>query len=72
MTLSDPMDCSPPGSSVHGTFQARVLEWGAITFSRVAMSQEQKSLWNEGRDVRTGGSVEMTVTKRDEGNSVMM
>jgi len=30
LTLSDPMDCSPPGSSVHGVFQARVLEWGAI------------------------------------------
>ena len=32
-TLSDPMDCSPPGSSVHGIFQARVLEWDAIAFS---------------------------------------
>ena len=32
-TLSDPMDCSPPGSSVHGTFQARVLKWIAIAFS---------------------------------------
>ena len=32
-TLSDPMDCSPPGSSVHGIFQARVLEWGAIALS---------------------------------------
>ena len=31
--LSDPMDCSPPGSSVHGIFQARVLEWVAIAFS---------------------------------------
>ena len=31
-TLSNPMDCSPPGSSVHGIFQARVLEWGAIAF----------------------------------------
>ena len=31
-TLSDPMDCSLPGSSVHGIFQARVLEWGAIAF----------------------------------------
>ena len=31
-TLSDPMDCSLPGSSIHGIFQARVLEWGAITF----------------------------------------
>ena len=32
-TLSDPMDCSLPGSSVHGIFQARVLEWGATAFS---------------------------------------
>ena len=32
-TLSDPMDCSPPGSSIHGIFQARVLEWVAIAFS---------------------------------------
>ena len=32
-TLRDPMDCSPPGSSAHGIFQARVLEWGAIAFS---------------------------------------
>ena len=31
-TLSDPMDCSLPSSSVHGIFQARVLEWGAIAF----------------------------------------
>ena len=33
LTLSDPMDFSPPGSSVRGIFQARVLEWGAIVFS---------------------------------------
>ena len=32
-TLSDPIDCSPPGSSIHGIFQARVLEWGAIAFN---------------------------------------
>ena len=32
-TLSYPMDCSPPGSSIHGILQARVLEWGAIAFS---------------------------------------
>ena len=32
-TLSDPMDCSLSGSSIHGIFQARVLEWGAIAFS---------------------------------------
>ena len=35
-TLCDPMDCSLPGSSVHGIFQARVLEWVAISFSRTA------------------------------------
>ena len=33
LTLSDTMDCSLPGSSAHGIFQARVLEWGAIAFS---------------------------------------
>ena len=32
-TLRDPMDCTLPGSSIHGIFQARVLEWGAIAFS---------------------------------------
>ena len=36
-TLSDPMDCSLRGSSVHGIFQARVLEWGAIAFSLVGV-----------------------------------
>ena len=34
-TLRDPMDCRAPGSSVHGIFQARVLEWGAIAFSTI-------------------------------------
>jgi len=38
-TLSYPMDCSPPGSSVHGIFQARVLEWGAIAFSAWRMGR---------------------------------
>ena len=37
-TLRDPMDCSPPGSSVHGIFQARVLEWGAMAFSERSAS----------------------------------
>ena len=36
-TLSDLMDCSLPGSSIHGTFQARVLERGAIAFSEILM-----------------------------------
>ena len=43
-TLSDPMDCSLPGSSVHGIFQARVLEWGAIAFSKPIMPTSSYSL----------------------------
>ena len=42
-TLSDPMDCSLPGSSVHGIFQARVLEWGAIAFAALKIFVE--SIW---------------------------
>ena len=44
LTLCDPMDCSPPGSSVHGVFQARILEWGAISFSR-GSSQPRDQTW---------------------------
>ena len=40
LTLSDPVDCSLPGSSVHGIFEARVLEWGAIAFPKYLI------LWN--------------------------
>ena len=43
-TLSDPMDCSPPGSSVNGIFQARVLEWGAIACSEITTAAAAKSL----------------------------
>ena len=43
-TLGDPMDCSLPGSSVHGIFQARVLEWVAIAFSGEALAQSIKNL----------------------------
>ena len=42
-TLIDPMDCSPPGSSVHGIFQARVLEWGAIAFSLIFRNSKMLS-----------------------------
>ena len=35
-TLSDPMDCCPPGSSIHEILQARVLEWGAIALSKTS------------------------------------
>ena len=37
-TLSDPMDYSPPGSSIHGILQAGVLEWGAVAFSVVLLN----------------------------------
>ena len=43
-TLCDPLDCSPPGSSVHGILQARTLEWAAISFSRVS-SQHRDRTW---------------------------
>ena len=51
LTLSDPMDCSLPGSSIHGIFQARVLEWGAIAFSdprpgTTLMAESKKKLKN--------------------------
>jgi len=39
------MDCSPPGSSIHGIFQARVLEWDAIAFSEEEKKESQK--WKE-------------------------
>ena len=42
-TLSDSMDCSLPGSAIHGIFQARVLEWGAIAFSILAIQEATKS-----------------------------
>ena len=42
LTLRDPMDCSLPGSSVHGIFQARVLEWGAIAFSKERQGDSKK------------------------------
>ena len=42
-TVSDPMDCSLPGSSIHGIFQARVLEWGAIAFSSKTTTHSQFS-----------------------------
>ena len=43
LTLRDPMDCSLPGSSIHGILQARVLEWVAIAFSEDGHSKKNKS-----------------------------
>ena len=61
-TLSNPMDCSPLGSSVHGIFQARVLEWGAIAFS-VKRAESRKPLGSPtfcGSVLRSGQSNEAT------------
>ena len=44
LTLSDPMDPSLPGSSIHGIFQARVLEWGAIAFSNLLCPKDTRQL----------------------------
>ena len=46
-TLSDSMDCSPPGSSIHGILQARVLEWGAIAFSSLVGERHLKSSFSK-------------------------
>ena len=51
LTLRDPMDCSLPGSSIHGIFQARVLEWVAITFSDVFRLVASHT-WNIQRTIR--------------------
>ena len=48
LTLCNSMDCSLPGSSIHGIFQARVLEWGAIAFSIPGGSDGNKSACNVG------------------------
>ena len=56
-TPSDPMDCSLPGSSVHGIFQARVLEWDAIAFSSQS-HQPAKSLLTTGGVSEAGKEME--------------
>ena len=65
-TLSDPMDCSLPGSSVHGIFQARVLEWGAIAFSMVVLVVKNLSI-NEG-DIRNASLIAGLGRSPGEGN----
>ena len=55
-TLSHPMDCSSPGSSAHGIFQARVLEWGAIAFSKTELQEDAKTK-RAGDEIRQGSPV---------------
>ena len=54
--LSDPMDCSLPGSSIHGIFQARVLEWGAIAFSERWLGTRKKC-WATSISHTIGGTI---------------
>ena len=57
-TLREPMDCSLPGSSIHGIFQARVLEWGAISFSVPSLSFcQRKGIWSP-LDISVKGKVD--------------
>ena len=64
-TLRDPIDCSLPGSSIHGIFQARVLEWGAIAFSELhinVLRHKQTALWP--RPHRPLDTLKKAATKR--------
>ena len=65
LTLSNPMDCSPPGSSAHGIFQARVLEWGAIAFHlpNVILPTLSLSLWTLNDFFQTPSSFKVTTIK---------
>ena len=60
LTLRDPVDCSLPGSSVHGISQARVLEWGAIAFCKID-SQQEFAVWlrklKQGLCINLGGEM---------------
>ena len=58
-TLCDFIDCSLPGSSVHGIFQARVLEWGAIAFSKGTLEPGKGKVALLSREVRTGLQIEL-------------
>ena len=65
-TLSDPMDCSLPGSSIHGVFQAKVLEWGAIAFSNrvietsCSLSDVREALPLTGGKIHTDLEIKLT------------
>jgi len=66
-TLSDPMDCSLPGSSVHGIFQARVLEWGAIALSKLALKIHKKKEKESIMEIETSNALRERDVK-DSGN----
>ena len=66
LPLCNPMDCSPPGSSVHGIFQARILEWAAIPFSRGSSRprDQTKVSWTASRFFTIWATTSMKFTKK--------
>ena len=59
LTLCDPMDCGLPGSSVHGIFQARVLEWGTIAFSATQPKDTLNATFQDSHESQTVFVTEM-------------
>ena len=65
LTFSEPMDCSLPGSSIHGIFQARVLEWDATAKSSLAVPQKTKHRITIGSSNSTSGYIPQRMESRD-------
>ena len=63
LTLCDPIDGSPPGSSVHGIFQARVLEWGAIAFTQYVFRNKPESKLEYKRACDMALTIELLIQK---------
>ena len=57
LTLSNPMDCSLPGSSVHGIFHARVLEWSAIALTCLNSEEDEVSLFERSTALQGAGEI---------------
>ena len=73
-TLCDPMVCSPPGSSIYGIFQARVLEWGAIAFSIQSLSHVQLfvTLWTAAHQASLSFTISQSLLKLMSIESMML
>ena len=68
-TLSDPVDCGPPGSCIYGIFQARVLEWGAIAFSNPNPNHNPNLAWVVGVTLATGTLTGRSALSKDSGGN---
>ena len=70
LTLSDPMDCRLPGSSVHGIFQARVVVWGAIAFSKFNLKKLQKEEQIKPSEIQEGNK-KLQVKKKSQRKQII-